>query len=515
MMLWVNPVKSSTSHSISASCKVDTLTFLEKLTLKDGADKDLFFRRLNATLDLMPAAVVQRKVLPLIASGLEFGSAPGGALVCLLHCARDLPPDQFRLRVTPCVLRLFASTDRAMRVALLQHMETFMESITSEQMEAVYEHLAAGFADGTAYLRELTLKSLLLVAPKLSQRTLNSNVLKHLAKMQMDEEPAIRANTTICLGNIARYLGDATCKRVLLNAFTRALKDPFAPARSAGLMALQATIAYYDASEGALRVLPSVAPLTVDPDPGVRSAAFDAMDSFLGLLRNHHAERANAPGTDDAAAASRPLANQAASSVSGSLLGWAAGSVGALAAAIGGPSSTTPEKQGPPRAVPTQQQQQPPPPQQQQTARSAVTATATAPSSNAGWDDGNEEQDWQRAQQEEAAARSRLNTLALGGSKPRTSSSLAAMQSAGQGWGGEDDNEAFEDFQDTAPRSVAPPPITVHVPAPKPAGAPQPVPRPAPQLGGAKPLKLGGGPAKLGASKLKGADLDLFKMLNE
>jgi SCY1-like protein 1 len=51
----------------------------------------------------------------------------------------------------------------------------------------------------------------------------------------VDEEPPIRANTTILLGNLAAYLGEATQKRVLLNAFTRSLKDGFPPARVAGL----------------------------------------------------------------------------------------------------------------------------------------------------------------------------------------------------------------------------------------------------------------------------------------
>jgi hypothetical protein len=58
---------------------------------------------------------------------------------------------------------------------------------------------------------------------------------------QVDEEPSIRANTTVLLGNIAQYLGEATCKRVLLNAFTRALKDGFPPAKIAGLRAMVAT----------------------------------------------------------------------------------------------------------------------------------------------------------------------------------------------------------------------------------------------------------------------------------
>jgi hypothetical protein len=57
----------------------------------------------------------------------------------------------------------------------------------------------------------------------------------YIVHRQVDEEPPIRANTTILLGNLATHLGEATQKRVLLNAFTRSLKDGFPPARVAGL----------------------------------------------------------------------------------------------------------------------------------------------------------------------------------------------------------------------------------------------------------------------------------------
>ena len=53
--------------------------------------------------------------------------------------------------------------------------------------------------------------------------------------LQQDEEAPIRANTTILLGNLAQYLSEAKTKQILLNAFFRPLKDPFPPARIAGL----------------------------------------------------------------------------------------------------------------------------------------------------------------------------------------------------------------------------------------------------------------------------------------
>lgn len=49
----------------------------------------------------------------------------------------------------------------------------------------VYPNVATGFSDSNAYLRELTLKSMLVLAPKLSQKTLNQSLLKFLAKLQV------------------------------------------------------------------------------------------------------------------------------------------------------------------------------------------------------------------------------------------------------------------------------------------------------------------------------------------
>ena len=49
----------------------------------------------------------------------------------------------------------------------------------------MYPHVTTGFSDSNAYLRELTLKSMLVLAPKLTQRTLNQSLLKFLAKLQV------------------------------------------------------------------------------------------------------------------------------------------------------------------------------------------------------------------------------------------------------------------------------------------------------------------------------------------
>ena len=64
-----------------------------------------------------------------------------------------------------------------------------------------------GFSDVVPIVREQTVKAVLTVVPKLSDRTINGELLKHLARTANDEQPGIRTNTTICLGKLARSLG--------------------------------------------------------------------------------------------------------------------------------------------------------------------------------------------------------------------------------------------------------------------------------------------------------------------
>ncbi|KAK6228780.1 hypothetical protein SCA6_001120 [Theobroma cacao] len=318
---------------------VDTIHFMEILSLKDSVEKDTFFRKLPNLAEQLPRQIVLKKLLPLLASSLEFGSAAAPALTALLKMGSWLSAEEFTLKVLPTIVKLFASNDRAIRVALLQHIDQFGESLSAQVVdEQVYPHVATGFADTSAFLRELTLKSMLVLAPKLSQRTMSGSLLKYLSKLQVDEEPAIRTNTTILLGNIASYLNEGTRKRVLINAFTvRALRDTFAPARGAGVMALCATSSYYDITEIATRILPNVVILTIDPDSDVRSKSFQAVDQFLQLVKQYNekcgcSDSANSDGIFNIMSNAGDAAGTTSLGISSmqgnaSLLGWAMSSL--------------------------------------------------------------------------------------------------------------------------------------------------------------------------------------------
>ncbi|XP_050916758.1 uncharacterized protein LOC127131918 [Lathyrus oleraceus] len=302
---------------------VDTIHFMEILSLKDSVEKDTFFRKLPNLAEQLPRQIVLKKLLPLLASALEFGSAAAPALTALLKMGSWLSAEEFCFKILPTIIKLFAFNDRVVRVSLLQHIQQFGESLSAQAVdEQVYPHVATGFSDTSTFFRGLTFKSMLVLAPKPSQRTLSGSLLKHLSKLQVDEEAAIPTNTTILLGNIASYLNEGTRKRVLINAFTvRALRDTFPPARGAGIMALCATSSNYDITEIATRILPNVVVLTIDPDSDVRSKAFQAIDQFLQMAKQNYEKTNIAEATGGAGTGSSSIPGNA------SLLGWAMSSL--------------------------------------------------------------------------------------------------------------------------------------------------------------------------------------------
>jgi SCY1-like protein 1 len=125
----------------------------------------------------------------------------------------------------------------------------------------------------------------LTIVSKLSDRTINGELLKYLAKTSNDEQPGIRTNTTICLGKISKNLGVSTRSKVLIAAFSRSLRDPFVHARNAALMALAVTSDAFNDDDCANRILPALCPCLIDKEKLVRDQANKTMDIYLQRIR--------------------------------------------------------------------------------------------------------------------------------------------------------------------------------------------------------------------------------------
>uniref|UniRef100_A0A6Q2YSR1 N-terminal kinase-like protein n=1 Tax=Esox lucius TaxID=8010 RepID=A0A6Q2YSR1_ESOLU len=262
---------------------VESNLFLEEIQIKDPAEKQQFFQDLSENLDSFPEDFCKHKVLPQLLTAFEFGNAGAVVLTPLFKVGKFLCAEEYQQKIIPVIVKMFSSTDRAMRIRLLQQMEHFIQYLNEAAVNSqIFPHVVHGFTDTNPAIREQTVKSMLLLAPKLNESNLNQELMRHFARLQArDEQGPIRCNTTVSVTSSASM---SLLQRVLISAFSRATKDPFPASRAAGVLGFAATHNYYSVMESAARVLPTLSTLTVDPDKSVRDQAFKAIKSFLTKL---------------------------------------------------------------------------------------------------------------------------------------------------------------------------------------------------------------------------------------
>ena len=268
------------------------------------------------------------KILPELQKSVEFGGGGPKVFNAIMKIGVKLSDDEFDTRLTPMIIRLFASPDRALRVCFLDNLPLMIDRISQKDINGkIFPMLVTGFTDTAPLVREQTVKSILVVIGKLSDRTINGELLRYLAKTANDEQPGIRTNTTVCLGKIAKSLGSGPRAKVLIAAFTRALRDPFVHARSAALMALSATIEYFSEEDCAGKIMPCICACLLDKEKLVREQASRTMDTYLQRVRKYALTMAETvlPAAENGSVISAP-ATRMENQIDSSWTGWAVSS---------------------------------------------------------------------------------------------------------------------------------------------------------------------------------------------
>ncbi|CAH8834796.1 unnamed protein product [Trichobilharzia szidati] len=285
---FLRSARNSEKEGFLANDYVDTLLFLEEIELKDSQEKSTFLKNLATQVTSFPDDVCRHKILPHLVNGLRYGSAGIDALLPVLRLIPLLSEADFQSYVLPCLLKLFSSPERATRVRLLEHLPDFIQHLPTKVIEAqIFAPVSAGFTDTHPIVREATVRAMIHLAPKLSNKLLNENVIKHITVLQVrDEQGGIRTNSTVCLAKLAPYFSTQTQRGPMLSAFLRATRDPFLPNRQAAITALAATQEYYTNDLLAGKLLPCLSFLTTDPEKSIRDDTFRAMRGILDRLEH-------------------------------------------------------------------------------------------------------------------------------------------------------------------------------------------------------------------------------------
>ncbi|KRX87062.1 N-terminal kinase-like protein [Trichinella pseudospiralis] len=265
---------------------VDNLLFLEEFHLKDSNEQCAMLNSLSNILDQFPKDIQVHKILSRINEMIKFSNVGCSAIPALIKIGKLLGEEEYQIHVIPSVVAMFASQDRITRVRLLEQLEHFIDHLKPDVVnEKIFPPLVTGLLDTSASIREHTMKASVQIAPKLNYKNLNENLTRHFLRILIkDEQPGIRTNCCIALGKIAPYLQPEVRQKILIPSFCRSMKDPFPPARIAGILALSATEQFYPLKSVAVAILPSLTVLMIDPEKQVRENAFRSCKGFMEKL---------------------------------------------------------------------------------------------------------------------------------------------------------------------------------------------------------------------------------------
>ncbi|KAJ1996349.1 Nuclear aminoacylation-dependent tRNA export pathway component [Coemansia spiralis] len=278
---------------------VKTSIFLENIAVKEESEKVEFFAGLDSMIEGFPHAYCKYKILPELLKIMEFGGGDAKVLSSIIQIGRGLDESEYNDLVSPAIVQLFGSNDRALRFSLLEHIGSFIKAIpTNVVSKQVFPNFVTGFLDAAPAIREATVKASLAIAPKLGQKVLNNDLIKQLVRMVADPEPGIRTNALICIGKLCTAkpgvldledggVNEASQRYVICPALLQALRDPFPPVRSASLAVATACAPKWEAVDVARRVIPAVAHSLIDGEKPVRAAAFKAMNAMISRVDAH------------------------------------------------------------------------------------------------------------------------------------------------------------------------------------------------------------------------------------
>ncbi|PVI07752.1 ARM repeat-containing protein [Periconia macrospinosa] len=261
---------------------------IENLGIKAEDERNEVLGKLDEVADDFPADFFKMKVLPELLKSVEFGGGGAKVFSTVMQIGTKLSDEEYEAQITPVVVRLFSNPDRGIRVFLLNNLPMMIDHLPQKIVnDKIFPQMVTGFSDVAPIVREETVKAVLVIVPKLSDRVVNGELLRHLAKTANDEQPGIRTNTTICLGKIARNLGANNRAKVLSAAFARSLRDPFVHARNAALLALSATADLFGEEDCATKLLPVMCPSLVDKEKMIRDQAQKTVDIYVTRIRKY------------------------------------------------------------------------------------------------------------------------------------------------------------------------------------------------------------------------------------
>lgn len=220
----------------------------------------------------------------------------------ILQLGESLPPAVFSAVVNPVLFHAYTLPDRAVRLCLLKCLPGYCAGLTESDVQAkIFPHLLTGFQDTNFLIRETTLTSITAIIDKVSTKQVNQELLRVLAKLQMDPKPLIRTNTLILIIKIAPQIYRNSRNSVVITALAKSLRDSFIPCKMAALSGFEKLIDTFSLDEICLKILGHLAVSLMDPKSAkVRQELKRVFQLYLDSVEKHAATLPEGEEDEDA-----------------------------------------------------------------------------------------------------------------------------------------------------------------------------------------------------------------------
>lgn len=111
---------------------IQIVNFLENFSVKEPLQRDTFLRKLDLQIDRLPQEFCKYKVLPELVQALEYGSGGAKVLGPIVKIGATLEEQEYEALISNVLVKMFASTDRSIRLSLLENLSGFIERINKK-----------------------------------------------------------------------------------------------------------------------------------------------------------------------------------------------------------------------------------------------------------------------------------------------------------------------------------------------------------------------------------------------
>lgn len=258
---------------------------------------------------LLPDIVFQFNALsnkkPSVNTGVEEHQSRQETISVLLNyilkLGVGLSSSSFSKQIKPVIFHSFTLLDRSVRLTLLKYLPDYCQFLTDLEVQSkVFYNLITGFQDTNFLIRETTLTSITSIIDKVSDKQVNQDLLKVLAKLQMDPKPSIRTNTLILIIKISSRIYTTSRNNVVITALAKSLKDSFTPCKLTALSGFEKLKDEFSLEEICAKILGHLAVSLMDNKSyKVRQEAKRVFELYLNAVEKHASSLPKTEGDED------------------------------------------------------------------------------------------------------------------------------------------------------------------------------------------------------------------------